>query len=188
MCSSGKTSASVCFLTLGLKCDSSSSLWAETQPGPLATALNSAQGDIRVALWSRSGGSASSGQNKNTFLHIVMIYLWWCLLEVCSDRKQAWALHSRSQKWRRARAAAMPSFTSATNRQQRRHDCDEQSSDPLMGIGALWTHCCEEILTQEVFTHHFLFGCTSGQRAVAFRLSCGGTAALRAPLFLLSCV
>lgn len=80
MCSSGKTSASVCFLTLGLKCDSSSSLWAETQPGPLATALNSTQGDIRIALWSRSGGSASSGQNKNTFLHIVTIYLWWVLV------------------------------------------------------------------------------------------------------------
>lgn len=163
-----------------------------------------------------------------------------CLLEVCSDRKQAWALHccsqspalhSRSQKWRRARAAATPPFTSATNRQQRRlhrarrHDCDEQGQGQGVAgeawvdltpakhgewsfngnrssVNTLLCECCtyldpcsQEILTHEVFTHHFLFGSTSGQRAVVFRLSCGGTAALRAPqslqdfpLFLLSCV
>lgn len=41
--------------------------------------------------------------------------------------------------------------------------------------------CSKEILTQEVFRHHFLFGSTSSQRAVVVRLSCGRTAALRAP-------
>lgn len=108
-------------------------------------------------------------------------------------------------------------------RQTVRHDCDEQGQGVAgeawvdltpathgewcfngnrSSVNALYCECCtcldpcsQEILTHEVFTHHFLFGSTSGQRAAVFRLSCGGTAALRAPqslqdfpLFLLSCV
>lgn len=100
----------------------------------------SEKGDIRIAVWSRSGGSlcsASSGQSKNSFLHIVTISLWWVL--VGSLLRQETGLSFTLLLTEPSFAQQVTEMKTCTSSGDAViHECDKPSATPAASCTTAW--------------------------------------------------